>query len=1045
MAEIRVLGLDGHMAWQVTTGDLNGDGRHEIVVGSYDGYVLMVNPRAGTIEDPLAYAVTKEFKTPSGSPIVDLAIGNLKGTTTRQVVAASSDGRVYALDENLNLMWVKKLDATSVTQVKIGRLPGGAGGRGNVIATTASKKLFKFPVDYVGANPLPTPVLLTYYPHIMRVGTFLGDGKDTAFLLEARQDNRKYSPQLYGANALTGVMERISDEVPLASYGPFTPPDGQLGIELTVAPAWNAGSGALQPGKMTIATRYGLAQYDTSTATPALVNKTPETFETDLPSLFPKPNISYTYRAEKVAMGELTSSSAGPEILVANGPDVALLAADGHVLGIAQVGIPADRDIKTLLPGPVQPRGFTDAAYLPKGASGQIVFASSPNGDDNLYLVAFDNNWKDELRSLKSPFPSYQSAPSDPAYVAAKIDETNKVDRSTYYNLKYISERSTSWVSGSFNSGAFTNANSQSGPYSITISKSPKVVPVPNTNGNNLEWAADDLLAEISTFRNPQDDSGKYPAADFPRVRFDVEVLATMAGAETSYSTTNTYHRDPRYADSHYVLKDFDLKRFFDRMALHKVPFWLWIGHGAEPYLTKNVLSAPWLWSNPYFLGFIQAENERGIDLVNYITDVMKPVLEAIVANADTIGMPNRKLVMREKGAFWAASVAVPEVASILFQPQYRRFLVPSVEESNARSADLNLAARVGAWLDGVVDSWDSHFAPDWSRFNVMTSNGYPLAGHLAFRYMVAELALGATSFSPFIGIGVPRADEGIDPFIRLLGRGIIAPPKRQQLKSVSPIVLRVRRTQEPGSEGGPVATRFYATSVNGHAMDSYDQRIGMKDDPAKAWPFGQLDVYWGLAATKPTDVSTLLWKRRIQFASHIPPTPEFGFVSVISGPPRSASWNSTTRWETDGDFLYRNGGAYAGGTTFGPTAVDQQAAQFAFESDLKNASVSFPIQLVAVDGIDVFYSVVELSSTASESKYVLYLVDPGFLTPKLRSANFKLIKLTSNQQWTAVDRLNPSAGSVTVSDGTVAAGARLFTNVSAGSMRVIELTRTTN
>lgn len=919
------------MAWHVATGDLNNTGIASIVAGTYDGHVLRVETTNGG-------SIAWDYALPSGAAVFDVAIGDFNNDGQKQVVVASADGAVYALSAAGTLLWKTDLQGGKALQTKVAHLQGPTG-PASVVATNAAREVVLLSVAGVRTNSVSVPG----YPPYLRVGNFLGDGKDTIFVMATSGASGKFSLHLYGSGL--GLLSRLGQGV----HEPFSPPEGQYGFDCDVAAVTGSGRDEL-------VSAYGAASYGANLAlgpVPTLH------FDTAAAALtYPQENISYNYRSERVAVGNLTAS-AGLETMSVNGPDLALFAADGHLLGSVQIGNPTNTRVNQLAPGPVQPRGFTDAAFLPGSSTGRMVFASSPSGDDNLYIVTFDSTWQSDLRNLNSPYGS-------------------GVDATVLSNLKALEAAVDAWTG--------PPAAGQPGPYSFTVST---LQIEPGTGATRAQWAVGGV----------QDAIRRYPRATYPRLQFVAEVRGTVSGAETSYSG-GPWPRDRRYS---YNLTEADVRAYAEYMESHNTKFWLWAGHGDQPYISaataENVLKT---YAPTSCLGFLQSENENLQTNAAYLQHVIKPQL-------DIAKKYNKHLVMREKDAYWAAATAIPAIGNVLFGGDYKGVLLPSVEESNTRTPDLNLAARVGPWLDGYVDGWNSHLAPDWFRFDVMDSNAYPLSGHASLRYFVAETSLGSSSFSNLLGAGAPRIEEGVDPFLKLLGKGIIAPPSRDRVKGVSPILVRVRRTQ--------VATppsRFVGSANNNHHMSDYDAAV---DGPSTAWAFGQQDCFWGLAPTAPTDASTYLWGRRNQFDNHIPRTP-YGFVAVLPGatPLGGYPW-SNIRWETDGDQMYRQGIGY------GATATGQQAAKTAMLADLQAAAAGFPF---TVSGDPIFSQIVQ----QSPNTYFLYLIDPGFLTPADRH-----VTVSFTGAWEGRDRLASGTSTTVVSPA-------LALTVPAGTLRIMELTR---
>jgi len=399
--------------------------------------------------------------------------------------------------------------------------------------------------------------------------------------------------------------------------------------------------------------------------------------------------------------------------------------------------------------------------------------------------------------------------------------------------------------------------------------------------------------------------------------------------------------------------------------------------------------------------GFIEAENEpnKGSEeLAYYLQHHVVPIMDACRQHGRAI------MILREKNAWWAAQAATSELRRFLFNGQYRSVLVPAVEDSNSRSQDLNLAARVGLWLDGQVDRWACRVCADYFSFNRAWEWEYPMTGHPHLRNYAAHTSLGASVFMFQSGELNKQSDEfsrvGIEsaePFLHMLGKGIITPPKREQMKSLSPLLVNVISPTE----------RFLSTVANGHAL----QRFAPADlAPA---PFSRLDCYWGMAPTPPYDVGAFVYNRTRQFDNTIPRTP-FGFTALLAGSTPSGSgtpWTAT--WATDGDKLSKAGRPF-----------ELEAARDAMRTDLQAGAQKFPFR---VEG-EIFWQLV----SQGPGQFLLYLIDPGYLAPADRGV---VIRSQSTGVWQATDRLTGQAL------GAVEQGLAL--TVPAGTFRLIEIKST--
>ncbi len=588
------------------------------------------------------------------------------------------------------------------------------------------------------------------------------------------------------------------------------------------------------------------------------------------------------------------------------------------------------------------PHGFSDIAYLPGEPRGALVLASAPNGDDSIYLVHFNAGWEKALASLGRQGIS--------ARIAASIAE--------------LSRQVRDWKG--------TPARGQGRPIPVEVRGFNVTRPEELKN-------IDQAIAEVRFFER------EFP---YPRLQFatalwitDDEKLMRPDGAPWS-----------RQQGLGYALSRAQITEFARRLERERAHFWVQIGHGNDPYLSLKTIEAILEAAPSMCLGFVSAEDEGPEEAPYYLEHYIRPVMEACLRSG------GRRMILREKNAWWASVAAMPQVRRTLFDGRYRAVLLPSVEDSNSRSPDVNLAARVGLWLDGQVDGWSSRIVSDVFSFNRATSYEYPMAGHPHLRYLTAHAALGASAFMIEVGqvdhghkftrVGA----EGVAPFLHMLGKGIIAPPAREQWASLSPVVLSVLNP----------SARYLASAANGHQLSTF------KEADLEPVALSRLDCFFGMAPTPDSDASAYLWGRRRQFGNFIPRT-ALGFVAVLPGTQASGQrWARS--WTTDGDALVREGKAML---------IDE--ARSALGADLREGAAKFPF---AVRG-DVFQQTV----AESPEQYLLYLVDPGFVDPAGRDVT---VALQTAGDWIILDRL---------SGRTLGRLAQpLKVTVPAGTMRLLEI-----
>jgi len=597
----------------------------------------------------------------------------------------------------------------------------------------------------------------------------------------------------------------------------------------------------------------------------------------------------------------------------------------------------------------VAPFGFTDVDYLPGTPRGSMLLGSSPNGDDNIYRLSFEPGWEKALEKIERR-----------GFMAASGS-----------NLKQLADVAASWR-GAPMQGA-------DGPFDVVV--------------NHSLWSGwdtkkfDTWIAEVRNYENI------FP---YSRLRF-ATCFWPGENAPLLRPDGKPWGRDKRFAHDLTREQIVAAAKHFESANCH---FWVQVGHGCDPHLEVATVAAMLEAAPTMLLGFISAEDEQLDDVPYYFEHHIKPILELCLKH-------NKRFIPRNKDVWWAHWPADAKMREIIFNGRYRSVLLPSVEDSNSRSPEVNLAARVGLWLDGQVDGWASRCSADWFSFNRSWEWEYPMAGHPHLRYYVSQALLGARTFmllngerERLTGRWTRVGTEGTATFLHLLGKGALTPPRREQLRAVSPVALVMQQPSE----------RFEKHGANGH----HEEKWGEDTTDNQPWAFDRLDCYWGMAPLPPTDVSRYLWGRTRRDPSHLPTTAPHGFVALVPGSVSSADGPWKTVWTTGGDKLSKAGKSYS--------LAD---ARIAITTNLADAAKKFPF---AVKG-RVFHQVIE----QTPNHYVIALVDSGWLDPADRQVTLTA-QLPGN--WQATDRLTGEA------IGPIGNG--LLITVPAGTLRLLELRNAT-
>lgn len=171
-----------------------------------------------------------------------------------------------------------------------------------------------------------------------------------------------------------------------------------------------------------------------------------------------------------------------------------------------------------------------------------------------------------------------------------------------------------------------------------------------------------------------------------------------------------------------------------------KKPFVVWAGHGTDPfYIHVETIEEILKVAKTMCYGFVYAEMENSEDpRFHYFVDHYIPRIATALRQQGT-----GKLFFRYKGIFWAANAHTDPWNKLFFSHEYRDLIVPSTEDTNSRTQELNLAGRVGMLAGGYIDNFAMRLVED----NV--TSWRPLS------------ACGQTSISPFLRSGVIRAAYG--------------------------------------------------------------------------------------------------------------------------------------------------------------------------------------------------------------------------------------------------------------------------------------------
>jgi hypothetical protein len=543
----------------------------------------------------------------------------------------------------------------------------------------------------------------------------------------------------------------------------------------------------------------------------------------------------YIYRMPAIEIAPLPverDPQQRPGIYWVMGPEVMLFDRDLHEL---------DRVVASL--------SFTNLAMVPGQTPPAALLASSPNGDDTVYRLSFEDGWADAVETLERQ---------------GRVAEIGRQIRQVTRGLE--------------GRDALPSA-SVDRPYLIEIAAC-------KLHADRLHWPQKYL------------EHHQWVRAQLPYDNLDLATVFWVSeiGGDRR-PDGGTWERDGRMD---YGLTREQLVEFARKQEEADAPFLLQTAHGNGRFLTLETSQAMLEVAPRTLRGFVCAETkpQESEHYPYYVNHHLKPLAEMCLAHG------GKKIILRDKGATWLTNTTIPAFRALLECGDYRGVFVPCVEDTNVATPELSLAVRVGLWLSGVTDHWAARVTGDNFTINRMFAWEAVMHGHPSLRMMLAHAALGAEVFmfhhggDNYHGEGdwqiedspLRWHDVGIEselPFLHLLGQGLLKPPKRDELAHLAPVHLATRETSE----------RCHAGAVNRHSHDGFGQY-----DEADAYVFSHMDCYWGNSPSPKNHASTYLYGNVRQFGNFVPPSPS-GFVPIMPAWARPRPPVETPhRWTTDGD-----------------------------------------------------------------------------------------------------------------------------------------------
>lgn len=386
-----------------------------------------------------------------------------------------------------------------------------------------------------------------------------------------------------------------------------------------------------------------------------------------------------------------------------------------------------------------------------------------------------------------------------------------------------------------------------------------------------------------------------------------------------------------------------------------------WGGHGNDPYMfqletSKKVFDAANGKKNVLIYPELEDHTE---DFAWVMEDLFYPM-------AEYAQQKNANIFVRCKHTFWQANAHLPMWERML-NGEFADVFVPSMEETTDKSMDLSLAARMGIWASGAVNSWGARSVPDNPSFDRSRQFCHQTLPNHFLRQMVYAISSGAQYINNF------AVDQDYMSFLwELIAQGALYVPERNEIVSFSPVHLSMKDPDE-----------YYMNEGSNVKWSSFYNE--QAEDENKL-VFSHLNGSWPAAPVTEWDFSRYasgVKDRRLHF---IPPypngmvliTPTQNGVFAADNPARGALAdhlhpiysNILKEYISDGRNYYSPDGL----ETY---AADEYYALI--EEDIKQNASKLPL---SVSG-DVGWVVAQTSPTHLR----LTIIDGGYLNPDDRKA----------------------------------------------------------
>lgn len=431
----------------------------------------------------------------------------------------------------------------------------------------------------------------------------------------------------------------------------------------------------------------------------------------------------------------------------------------------------------------------------------------------------------------------------------------------------------------------------------------------------------------------------------------------------------------------------------------NKIPVMLNFAHGPRPQITLETAEEMLKAGPDYFRGFICTETEQFPALTRFYETYFGPLADLCAEYG------NKKCTSHNKGVWWMSVPSQEKMFDLLFSNDRKKVLTAGVENSNSRTPEINLMARMGLRQAGLIAHLQSTVVLDLFTATRYHEWEYPRHGHPFLRLLAVQTLMGGDTFHMRIEHldrnGFTKdGHESTELIFHMLGKGLLMGPKPENMAGLSTLGIAVHDMPQ----------KWINEAHNGHNPDDW---MDFADEELENAVIPHNGVTWGYTRTPEHALQAVLFNKKEQFG-HIPATP-YGPVAIV---PIHADLNQVAgvkKWlHTDGLYLWEEGGEKLNGA---------EAAEL-LRTSFEKAAADLPFRPF---GNDVFFHTVRMD----DNTYRIYAIDPGWLNPQNRNVE---VKIQLDGDFTVRDLL--SGENLPVNEN------RFSFTVPAGCLRILEASK---